>query len=55
MVPRPGYALTLVAAQYARICLIDRAELMNCLEGAVFPDRQAEVDMILVRLWGHGG
>lgn len=41
-----GYALTLVAAQYARIRSIDRAELMNRLEGAVFPDRQAEVDMI---------
>lgn len=41
-----GYALTLVAAQYARIRAITRAELMNRLEAAVLPDRAAEIESI---------
>jgi glycerol-1-phosphate dehydrogenase [NAD(P)+] len=46
-----GYALTLVAAQYARIRAITRAELMNRLEAAVLPDRAAEIESIRV---GYG-
>ncbi|MBL8153494.1 MAG: sn-glycerol-1-phosphate dehydrogenase [Anaerolineae bacterium] len=41
-----GYALTLVAAQYARIRAITRADLMNRLEAAALPDRAAEVENI---------
>jgi glycerol-1-phosphate dehydrogenase [NAD(P)+] len=41
-----GYALTLVAAQYARIRAITRADLMNRLEAAALPDRAAEVESI---------
>lgn len=41
-----GYALTLVAAQYARIREINRSDMMNRLEAATLPDRQAEVDAI---------
>ncbi len=41
-----GYALTLVAAQYARIRAITRTELMNRLEAAVLPDRAAEIESI---------
>ena len=38
-----GYALTLVAKQYARIRAIDRAELMNRLEAATLPNRDTEI------------
>jgi glycerol-1-phosphate dehydrogenase [NAD(P)+] len=38
-----GFALTVVAAQYARIRAISRSELMNRLEAAALPSREAEI------------
>ncbi|MBL8130373.1 MAG: sn-glycerol-1-phosphate dehydrogenase [Anaerolineae bacterium] len=38
-----GYALTLVAEQYARIRNLSRGELMNRLESATLPARAAEI------------
>jgi glycerol-1-phosphate dehydrogenase [NAD(P)+] len=41
-----GYALTLVAAQYAKIRALDRATLMDRLEGAALPNRDSEIAAI---------
>lgn len=41
-----GYALTLVAKQYARIRAIDRTEMMNRLEAATLPNRDKEIEQI---------
>ncbi len=41
-----GFALIHVAAQYARLRALSRAEMMNRLEGATLPNRDAEIATI---------
>jgi len=41
-----GFALIHVAAQYARLRALSRAEMMDRLEGATLPDRDAEIATI---------
>lgn len=41
-----GYALTLIAAQYAKIRQLNRTEAMNRLEGAVVPKHEDEFALI---------
>jgi len=41
-----GYALTLIAEQYAKIRTLSRSEAMNRLEGAMLPDRKQEIELI---------
>ncbi len=38
-----GYALTLVAEQYARIRALSRSEMMNRLEAAALPSRESQI------------
>lgn len=41
-----GYALTLVAKQYAKIRALSRSQALDMLEGATLPSRESEVESI---------